>query len=86
MAALITESTHSTPVASTSSVNLNEMNKSFKDLPWNLSFSYGRALQQPTLVLWQGKDQNIEDSQEALYKRSKLNSIATTGEYSRELE
>ncbi len=66
--------------------HLNEMNKSYTDLPWNLSFSYGRALQQPTLASWQGNDQNIESSQEALYKRSKLNSSATTGEYSRDIE
>ena len=66
--------------------HLNEMNKSYTDLPWNLSFSYGRALQQPTLASWQGNDLNIESSQEALYKRSKLNSSATTGEYSRDIE
>ncbi|MEE2695033.1 MAG: class I fructose-bisphosphate aldolase [Pseudomonadota bacterium] len=66
--------------------HLNEMNKSFKNLPWNLSFSYGRALQQPTLLSWKGKENKVIDSQNALIKRSKLNSIATLGDYSNELE
>tara|TARA_B100000963_G_scaffold359952_1_gene388893 strand:- start:548 stop:1579 length:1032 start_codon:yes stop_codon:yes gene_type:complete len=66
--------------------HLNEMNKSFKDLPWNLSFSYGRALQQPALNSWKGKESNISDSQNQLHKRSKLNSSATLGEYSEDLE
>jgi fructose-bisphosphate aldolase class I len=66
--------------------HLNEMNKSFKNLPWNLSFSYGRALQQPTLLSWGGKENKVLDSQNALFNRSKLNSIATLGEYSNELE
>ena len=65
--------------------NLNEMNK-MDDLPWNLSFSYGRALQQPCLASWKGEDENILDSQNALFKRSKLNSNATLGEYSEDHE
>ncbi len=66
--------------------HLNEMNRLFNNLPWNLSFSYGRALQQPSLSSWKGEDQNIKVSQDALYKRSKLNASATTGEYSSDLE
>jgi len=66
--------------------HLNEMNKSSKDLPWNLSFSYGRALQQPSLKTWQGLDENVSDSQKALFHRSKLNSLATLGEYKDILE
>ncbi len=66
--------------------HLNEMNKSSETFSWNLSFSYGRALQQPTLSLWKGEEKNIGDSQYALYKRSKLNSSATLGEYSINLE
>ncbi len=66
--------------------HLNEMNKSSKDLSWNLSFSYGRALQQPSLKTWQGLDENVSDSQKALFHRSKLNSLATLGEYKDILE
>ena len=66
--------------------HLNEMNKLDTSLPWNLSFSYGRALQQPCLASWKGEDKNILDSQNALFKRSKLNSSATVGEYSKDHE
>ncbi len=66
--------------------HLNEMNKSFKDLPWNLSFSYGRALQQPSLSSWKGEDKKVSDSQSELFKRSKLNSSATLGKYTEDLE
>ena len=53
-----------------------------KKLPWKLSFSYGRALQQPSLSLWKGKKENVKNAQDALYLRSKLNSNATLGNYS----
>ena len=66
--------------------HLNEMNKSAENLSWSLSFSYGRALQQSALKTWQGLNENIEDSQNALYKRSELNSLATLGEYKEKLE
>ena len=54
--------------------------------PWNLTFSYGRALQAPALKTWAGKDENISDAQEAFYKRAKLNSLATKGDYSEGME
>ena len=66
--------------------HLNQMNKSSESLSWNLSFSYGRALQQPALNSWQGESENIKTSQDALYKRSNLNSSATLGKYSIDLE
>ena len=66
--------------------HLNEMNKRNSDLPWNLSFSYGRALQQPALSKWLGENRNIELSQKALLHRSKLNSDATSGIYKSEEE
>ena len=66
--------------------NLNEMNKENTDLPWKLSFSYGRALQQPALSKWLGEDSNIESSQTALFHRSKLNSDAASGIYNPEDE
>ncbi len=66
--------------------HLNEINKLSSNNSWNLSFSYGRALQQPCLNAWRGKDENISDSQKALIKRSRLNSFATKGEYVVDLE
>ena len=63
--------------------HLNAMNQLLGDnSPWNLTFSYGRALQAPALKAWAGKDENISDAQEAFYKRAKLNSLATKGDYS----
>ena len=63
--------------------HLNAMNQIIGDnSPWNLTFSYGRALQAPALKAWAGEDENISDAQEAFYKRAKLNSLATKGDYS----
>jgi fructose-bisphosphate aldolase class I len=54
--------------------------------PWYISFSYGRALQAPALQAWAGKPENVEAAQQALFKRAKLNSAATKGEYTQEIE
>jgi fructose-bisphosphate aldolase, class I len=54
--------------------------------PWQLSFSYGRALQSACLQAWQGKDDNILQAQQALYKRLKLNSLASVGQYDPAME
>jgi len=61
--------------------NLNAMNALFPDAPWELSFSYGRALQEPALKTWQGKTENAAATQQALYQRTFLNGAARTGEY-----
>ena len=66
--------------------HLNEMNKKNEDFSWNLSFSYGRALQQPSLSKWLGKEENMDEAQEALFQRSKFNSEATMGKYNSENE
>ena len=67
--------------------HLNAMNQLLGDnSPWNLTFSYGRALQAPALKAWAGKDENINDAQEAFYNRAKLNSLATKGDYSESME
>ena len=65
--------------------HLNLMNK-FDNLPFKLSFSYGRALQHPAISSWLGKDSNVKLAQDALYKRSELNSLATLGKYNSSLE
>ena len=67
--------------------HLNRMNQFVNgNKPWNLSFSYGRALQQPALKAWMGKAENVGAAQIALLKRAKLNGLATMGEYSSEME
>jgi fructose-bisphosphate aldolase class I len=66
--------------------NLNAMNARFKDAPWELSFSYGRALQEPALKAWQGKTENEAVTQQALYQRAFLNGAARTGDYTPEME
>lgn len=66
-------------------LNLQVMN-SCGPHPWNLSFSYGRALQDDCLKVWGGKAANVPAAQEALLKRARLNSLASMGEYSPEME
>jgi len=64
---------------------LNEMNK-IGPHPWELSFSYGRALQAPTLKAWKGEPANVEEGQRLFYHRAKMNSLARTGKYSEDME
>jgi fructose-bisphosphate aldolase, class I len=65
--------------------HLNAMNK-LGPHPWQLSFSYGRALQAPALKAWGGKAENVEAAQRAYYHRAKLNGAARTGMYVPEME
>ena len=65
--------------------HLNAMNQ-IDGKPWNLTFSYGRALQAPALKAWGGSADNVPAAQEALLKRAKLNSLATLGQYAEEME
>jgi fructose-bisphosphate aldolase class I len=67
--------------------HLNAMNQRFSGkLPWPLSFSYGRALQQPALKAWQGAAANVAAAQTALLHRSRMNSLACRGSYSANAE
>jgi len=66
--------------------NLNAMNALFPDAPWLLSFSYGRALQEPALKAWQGKPENAAATQQALYQRASLNGAAQCGKYDPAME
>ena len=67
--------------------HLNRMNQILgENKPWNLSFSYGRALQQPAIKTWLGKSENVTAAQDALINRAKLNSLATLGKYSKDME
>lgn len=58
--------------------HLNEMNKNF-DFPWPLSFSYGRAIQQPALEKWSGDEANREEAQKILVFHAHQNGKAATG-------
>jgi Fructose-bisphosphate aldolase class-I len=55
-------------------------------LAWQLSLSYGRALQAPALKAWGGKPENVEAAQQAYYNRARLNGAARSGSYSPEME
>ena len=69
------------------SARLNAMHVRFKSkMPWALTFSYSRAVQQPCLELWAGKNQNVAKAQKALYHRAKCNSAARRGDYSPKME
>ncbi len=65
--------------------HLNAMNRRGRH-PWQLSFSYGRALQAPALKAWGGRLENVEAGQRAYYHRAKMNSAARTGVYAPEME
>ena len=65
--------------------HLDAMNK-IGGFDWKLSFSYGRALQQPALRIWQGKEENIVEAQKALSHRALMNKRASLGEWDINLE
>lgn len=67
-------------------VHLNAMNLRRKELPWPLTFSFGRALQQLAMEAWLGKKENTAAAQEQLFVRAKLNGVAATGRYQNEME
>jgi len=69
------------------SARLNAMNVRFKnELPWEVSFSFGRAIQQPALDIWHGKEVNVLKAQKALYYRAVCNRAARQGEYNDKME
>jgi len=72
--------------AELATAHLNAMNAGFDNLPWPLSFSYGRALQEPCLKTWAGKADNVSAAQQALLHREKCNSLACLGKYSEDME
>jgi len=65
--------------------HLNAMN-AMGPQPWQVSFSYGRALQAPVLAAWQGQESNAAAAQAALLRRCHLNGLAREGEYARAME
>lgn len=65
--------------------HLNEMNR-IGGFPWEMSFSYGRALQAPALKAWGGKKENFDAGQQAFLKRARLNGEARYGRYTEAME
>lgn len=65
--------------------HLNAMNK-LGPLPWQVSFSYARALQDPAIKAWRGDPANVAAAQKIFYHRAKMNSAARSGSYSKEME
>jgi fructose-bisphosphate aldolase, class I len=66
--------------------HLNAINQLPGPRPWKVSFSYGRALQDPALEAWHGRDENLAAGQRALYRRASCNGAASVGKYTDEME
>ncbi|MCB1478187.1 MAG: fructose-bisphosphate aldolase class I [Rhodobiaceae bacterium] len=65
--------------------HLSAMNAAY-DLPWALTFSYGRALQAACLKAWSGKEENVAAGQRAFTHRARMNSLAASGEWKADME
>lgn len=66
--------------------HLNAMNRLYDNLPWELSFSYARALQQGPMETWAGNPDKVAEAQKIFRHRARMNSAARSGSYSEELE
>ncbi len=66
--------------------HLSAMNAMYGNLPWEISFSWARALQQKPMEIWGGDPQNVEEAQKVFHHRARMASAARYGEYSEDLE
>ena len=66
--------------------HLNAINGLPGPKPWKISFSYGRALQDPALEAWHGREENLAAGQSALCRRASCNGAASVGKYTDEME
>ena len=66
--------------------HLNAINRLPGSKSWKVSFSYGRALQDPALEAWHGRDENLAAGQHAFYQRARANGAASVGQYTDEME
>ena len=66
--------------------HLNAMNAAHPDLPWALTFSYGRALQAAPQKAWSGKADNVKAAQAAFAHRARMNGLASTGQWKKDME
>jgi fructose-bisphosphate aldolase class I len=67
-------------------VHLNAINRLPGAKPWKISFSYGRALQDPALEAWHGRDENVAAGQNSLCRRASCNGAASVGKYTEQME
>jgi fructose-bisphosphate aldolase class I len=67
-------------------IHLNAINRLPGPKPWKISFSYGRALQDPALEAWHGRDENLAAGQSALCRRASCNGAASVGKYTDKME
>jgi fructose-bisphosphate aldolase class I len=73
--------------AELATARLNAMNVRFKSrMPWDIAFSFARAIQQPALEIWRGYEANLLAAQQALYHRVMCNAAARRGEYNMDVE
>jgi fructose-bisphosphate aldolase, class I len=73
--------------AELASERLNAMHVQYRDImPWALTFSFSRAIQQPALDKWAGNDANVAEAQKLLVNRARLNNLARRGEYTPQME
>jgi fructose-bisphosphate aldolase class I len=72
--------------ARSATAHLNTINQLPYTKPWKISFSYGRALQDPALEAWHGSDEHLAVGQRAFRHRASLNRAATLGKYTDEME
>jgi fructose-bisphosphate aldolase class I len=66
--------------------HLNAMNAMYGDLPWEVSFSWARALQGKPMEIWGGDPSNVEEAQKVFHHRAKMASAARYGSYSEDME
>ena len=65
----------------TACIHLSTMRELFKDCPWSVAFSFGKALQKTTIVTWMGKQENEQKAQQALISRANACGNASEGTY-----
>ena len=66
--------------------HLDAINRLPEATPWTISFSYGRALQDPALKAWHGRDENLTAGAQAIARRARCNSAASLGAYTEDME
>ena len=69
-----------------STIHLNLMHQTGEQLPWPLSFSYGRGIQSPALKAWAADRGKVAEAQKLLVHRANMNGLAAQGKYSKDLE
>jgi fructose-bisphosphate aldolase class I len=67
-------------------MHLNAMHHVGADLPWAVTFSYGRALQAAAMTNWAGQSANVESARAIAFHRARMNGVAALGEYSPDME